>query len=434
MEVPRVAFLGIAEKAIATNHIGPFTRTNIIGVSNLVAAVIYPFDFGAFTLVLALYDPQSLPAVKVVLRAPSGLPVAYADFAVTRTPIPAGIHTENPPGTSSTEQEMQMALPGKGPGWVPFLFGFRDSSPTIAEPGSYELIASYGGRDYRLGEIVFVVPEIPPLSAERIAGLRAQPGAAKRVIHVLGCKKCDARIRTYAGLSRDAATEETGSVWYEDLPDYFKCHCGATNLPLLYIRRNLHALLDQRFRPEDESAVQAYNREALHRTHKAFSALLDKDGSEEDIQRFLAANPILLHFLAPESILIKTPILARYRTDFTLVTTKRELLLVEIERPGTRLLRKDGGRSSELQHAADQVRDWLHVVDEHRIAVLTEIGIPPTRIGSVRGVVIAGREEPYDDDSLRKIKAAELSSRVSLFTYDDVLRSMSVLLRSLDRL
>lgn len=38
-------------------------------------------------------------------------------------------------------------------------------------------------------------------------------------------------------------------------------------------------------------------------------------------------------------------------------------------------MKKDGGVAAPLSHAFDQVRDWLHTVDEHRLAVLDSLKI-----------------------------------------------------------
>jgi hypothetical protein len=106
----------------------------------------------------------------------------------------------------------------------------------------------------------------------------------------------------------------------------------------------------------------------------------------------------------------------------------RELILIELERADTRLMRQDGDVAAPLSHAIDQVSDWLQVVDDHRLAVLDSLGIEKEQVSSVRGVVIAGRDIGYDARQLRKLKGVD-RGRISLLTYDDVLLSLDALIR-----
>ena len=61
--------------------------------------------------------------------------------------------------------------------------------------------------------------------------------------------------------------------------------------------------------------------------------------------------------------------------DFAIVTYQHELILIELEKPSTRLLKADGNIHSELQHALGQAREWLRHADDHRMAVLQCIGV-----------------------------------------------------------
>ena len=76
-----------------------------------------------------------------------------------------------------------------------------------------------------------------------------------------------------------------------------------------------------------------------------------------------------------------------------------------------------------MQHALDQVRDWLHTADEHRAAVLNCLGLQPDDVSAISGVVILGRDRDYKEDHLRKLKWTGFG-RIAFFTYDDLLRSL----------
>ena len=97
------------------------------------------------------------------------------------------------------------------------------------------------------------------------------------------------------------------------------------------------------------------------------------------------------------------------------------------------MMKKDGGVAAPLSHAFDQVRDWLHLVDEHRLAMLDSMKVEREEVSTIRGVIIAGRDSGYDAHQLRKLKGADWG-RITLLTYDDLLFSLDALIRRLDAL
>jgi hypothetical protein len=102
----------------------------------------------------------------------------------------------------------------------------------------------------------------------------------------------------------------------------------------------------------------------------------------------------------------------------------KKLILIEIENANTRLMTKAGDAAAPLSHSIDQVRNWLHVADEHWGAVLAGLGIE--RVSAVRGVVIAGRDKPYNHHHLRRLKGLD-RGRISFFTFDDLASSLAML-------
>jgi hypothetical protein len=72
--------------------------------------------------------------------------------------------------------------------------------------------------------------------------------------------------------------------------------------------------------------------------------LLNSDPLEEILQRFIEHNPILLHRFPAQQLFFKPSILSRFNADFAIVTPEKELVLIEIERASTRLLRSNGGQ------------------------------------------------------------------------------------------
>ncbi len=270
------------------------------------------------------------------------------------------------------------------------------------------------------------------MTPDRVAAIRAKPHAAKRVHVQLSCRNCDESIHAYAGIEKDDALELEGWQWYESLPDEFTCSCGETsNIDLTYIRSNLHGLLGDTLRTGPRvSLTHMHDPDSLERIFNDFSGLLEEQPAEEELQQFIEDNPVLLHTFSPDRVFYKKPILAKHQTDFAVVSSSKELVLIEIEKSSIRLLRKDGGVTAASTHAFDQVRDWLHEADEHRPAVLEAFDLSPDEVTQVRGAVICGRDQGYDAEALRKLKATRYE-RIVFLTYDDLLRSLGILIRSL---
>jgi hypothetical protein len=122
-----------------------------------------------------------------------------------------------------------------------------------------------------------------------------------------------------------------------------------------------------------------------------------------------------------------------HRADFSIVTPQKELILIEIENTRTRLLKKDGGMAAPLSHAFDQVQDWLHVVNDHKLAVLDTLNVHRDMVSTVRGVVIAGRDKGQDAAHLKRLKGID-RGRVSFLTFDDLLFSVGALVRDIGSL
>jgi hypothetical protein len=125
----------------------------------------------------------------------------------------------------------------------------------------------------------------------------------------------------------------------------------------------------------------------------------------------------------------KKPILAEYVCDFAILNPRKELLLVEIETGGKQLIKKDGGISAQLQHALDQVRNWLRVFSEERSAALRAFNLTTRDVAKLKGIVIAGRTPP-SEMHVRDLRHSEWGG-IELFTYDDLIRYVVALARQL---
>ncbi len=319
-------------------------------------------------------------------------------------------------------------------GWQPIFFPIKAPGFLVERPGIHYLRVRTDDGYHIIGEIHFYVVDPPPLTADRIAAIQSDPKAAKAVRLEFSCKSCATKIRVYAALNRIDAFEADGCLWYGELPDRLTCACSTTDLDVTILRKNMHGLLGQSFgHGEQLSFLPLYERSSLESIRTEFAHMLKIATKEEQLQQFIQKNPVILHQFPATRLFPKPPISTFFVADFAIVTPQRELILIELERANIRLLKKDGGVAAPLSHAFDQVRDWLHIIDEHRQAILDFLKINREQVSAVRAVVIAGRDSGYDAQHLRKLKGED-RGRVRFITYDDLCYSLDFLIRRLDAL
>lgn len=418
-----LVFLGVCERAACVQDGNTnLVKWNVLGLKHILLSYIFPLPFRGITLALALSTSSTRSEFDLHVLDPDGDDVGSVTLGtVLLSPAEAA---EGPP------EGLTPILAAPDGSWVPVFLSLPEDTPILIQvPGAYSLNLTQGDSMQPVGAIHFVSIDPPPLTADRVAAIKSDPGASKAVRMEVGCKHCPAKARAYAALERSKETEDSGWTWYEELPEVYQCECGKSTVNLEFVRRNLHGLLGQRpLEGDNIRFVPLYERGALDSIRDAYARLLTTAKCEEDLQKFIEKNPVLLHQFPAERLFPKPAILTFFNADFALVTPMRELILIELERADTRLMRKNGDVAAPLSHAIDQVSDWLQVVDDHRLAVLDSLGVEKEQVSSVRGVVIAGRDIGYDAQQLRKLKGVD-RGRISLLTYDDVLFSLDALIR-----
>ena len=175
------------------------------------------------------------------------------------------------------------------------------------------------------------------------------------------------------------------------------------------------------------NSVRLYEDSTLQEYCRQFKELIDSDPVEEKVQEFLATHEVFFTSFLPRRLMLKPPILTEYRADFAILNERKELLLIEIERPGLQLLRKDGLITADLQHAFGQVQDWCRVFEDHRVAALAAWGLHVEDVAKVRGVVIAGRT-PGDESEERRLRS-EKRGDLEFYTLDNLLKAVTGLVR-----
>jgi Domain of unknown function (DUF4263) len=419
---PPLAFLGVCDRASRTPLFQTFSQLNIIALRDLVLAPFLPATLEGVQLVFAMYAPAVADGFRITLRDPKLRQVGE---------IRAQAQIREPQEYVAQPTKEQRTYTAMHPGaWITDAIEISSEPPWLfTEVGVHTFYVEEPGLEppMPIGSINIGVMQPEPLSDAKVAAIRSDPHAMKSVRARFECNQCKDSISSYVGLEHSRRLEDEGFTWYSDLPDAFSCSCGGLSFSLEMLRNNMHILLGRRENIVSLGVVPLYEALTIQGIYSDLIELLDVDPSEETLQQYIAANLVALHTIAPaDKIFIKAAILTRYKTDFAILTPSRELVLVEIEKAGTRLMKSDGGVASPLQHAFDQVNDWLHAVNEHRAAVLDGLGLKSEQVTRIRGVVVAGRDRAYDPDHLRKLKAREFGP-VRLLTYDDLAANLQAL-------
>jgi hypothetical protein len=417
-----VVFLGICDRANFDANKG---KWNILGLGHSVFSYIFPVKLTGMYFGINASENFVQQKNTFQIVNDSGENIATITVSAERIAVPTA---EDKFVKRGAETVM-----GYGADRVTLFLPLEIRDAVIQAPGLYhlKLVREAEGKK-EIGSFQFVLVDPPPLTTDRKAAIKSDPDAVKAIIVEFGCKQCPAKYHVYTSLDKIEYPPESGWEWYEDIPDQFTCECGKTVVNLQYIRRNLHALLGQKSSKNNVlDFVPLYEKSALRMIRSNFAELLDESPEEETLQLFIKENPILLHQFPAESIMSKPPIQSRYIADFAILTAQRELIFIEIEKTTTKLMKKNGHRAADLVHAFDQVRDWLQVIDEHRLAVLDDLGIERSQVSTICGVVIAGREKGYDAQKLRRLKMSS-EDRISFLTFDDLLFAMDALINKFE--
>lgn len=415
-----VVFLGVSERAQQVNSGHPHLhKWNILGLRKSIIFKIFPASMDTWSVGFAI-DLAELKDRKscIEFQTSSGEVIGKMGLELMEGSSEVG-------SVLSSNESVPISVDGIDSHYSVLFISLTALGWVVPEPGEVRLFYVGSEEKESLGSIHFYPGFVEPLTPARIDAIKSNPYANKSVRMMLGCKHCDGKMSVAAALDRGGVDSE--DIWYEEVPQEFVCNCGKTKYSLEYLRKNLHVLLEaDSTRDIRASIVPLYEVSRLRNIYKEFSGLLDGCLKEEEYQKYINSNSILLHQFPARKFLIKPRILSKYVADYGIVTPSKELIFIEIEKPTTRLMKKNGAVASDLSHAIDQVSDWLHVAAEHRVALLDDLGIDRSLVSRIRGVVIAGRDKGYDAADLRRLKARENHS-ITIMTYDDIRFALDIL-------
>lgn len=386
----------------------PFMKWNVIGLKQTLLSFICPFSLASLKWAIALRFGAERN-LQLTIKAEDGETVGTEGVGLVASPEELSPAATTAHATTDGTFVRSMFVDPSA--WTVLLFDVNSEPPMlITRPGHYSVWKHQAdGDEIKVGSFNALLLNAIPLDANRIAAIRSDPTAAKSVRIELGCKKCSSKLRAFASLDKKA--EEEGYVWHEDIPDHFDCACGSTHIDVRTIKYNFHGLFGHPISGMSSlvSISPLYEQSMLLEIRRLFVQLLDRNPPEEEIQKFIQDNPVLLHQFPAERLFFKPAILTFFKADFAVLTPQKELILIEIETTKTRLMNKSGDAAQPLSHSIDQVRNWLHVADEHRLAVLAALGID--QVSSISGVVIAGRDGSYDREHLRRLEGLRPGAR-----------------------
>lgn len=416
---PDIAFLGLCGKIEGVRREDEQDWTyHLLGLRSAFKLPVYPLSMQNYYFIFAIYNSQSLENSRIRIVNENGVEVLCLNLSQDENTVKEILFPNSLASIHKTTWDICPIRIN-----APFL---------IMSPGTFQVFLSRDNEEIPTGVLSFSLAEVPPLTPEYINWLSLNPDTAGITQLNYQCNECSDALKVYVGLDRSESLEKEGYIWYSELPTGFECKCGMLAFDLTYLRSNMHALLGHAVTADgNKSLTEQYHNSELDVKRIHFQLLLDlfSDTNEERVQQFLEDNQIFLSIFSPVKIFFKAPIFSKYKTDIVILNHKKELLLIELEKPSKPLLKKNGGITSELQHPFDQVRDWLHEVKEHRAAVLSGFNLNSGDVGTIRGVVIMGRDKGYNPEHLRKLKMTDFGE-VTLYTYDDLIMGLSSLARS----
>lgn len=150
-----------------------------------------------------------------------------------------------------------------------------------------------------------------------------------------------------------------------------------------------------------------------------FEALLDASPEkEEELQKFLTAQPVLLDPFVTE-LRSKHQLGDDFITDYVVRRINNEYVLVEIENSTDRIFTKEGHFTAAVTKALAQVRDFQAWVADN-------IAYAQKKLPGIRrpdGLVVVGRGKDLTELDLKRLSEENYSRRgyIKVVTYDDLI-------------
>lgn len=399
-----IKFLGIANRSRFYER-----STDILGLSNLIGLPFLPQCLKSLHAVFAI-EPTKHPSH-------FKLKITYTDVD---NPNVQGFHNIDlaldpsiPPQNSEntyTEEEVTGFRSNLGMQ----ILALNLPPIVVTQPGIFRVEAACNeGASKWIGTFQVAATNIAPLSQSEIDAIKSDPNAVNAIKLSVGCKFCDDKIELHKTIDNQLTLfSKNGKPLANQGLAVWVCGCSKTKISLSYARDGLHQIFRQPrgwFDTQDIDYVKLYRDRAIDDVLRAFDLLIVSSPAEEEVQNFLESNKLFWGFLSPSQILLKPKILTHFVADFAILSSNNILYFIEIEKPQTKITKKNGGMHSELQAGLDQIRDWKIVVDDHRQAVLDCIKIDRQKIHTIKYLLVAGLSYNANQSGLQAIRRSDSS-------------------------
>jgi hypothetical protein len=422
-----ISFIGIADHIKAEGQPFPIGPVDIFHLSQHKIHIIYPAittnNQWVFLIHSKSVDEKLINNLSLRVVDEEGREYANINLStVSGEPVEKAIEHEHKPDNA-----------------VPVFIGaasllfYVKIDALVNQPGRYIIQANVNGKIIEIGEAYFHYQPTPPLTRDQIKAIESDPTSAKVISIECGCKHCPTKIHVYTALERQTNFEANGFTWQHDVDDSFKCDCGKTSFSLRYVRESLHGMLLKGFSSLTIglSYERMYGHAQVTKIIQEYNKLLKTDKDEAPFQEFIEKHPILLARFHAKRLFIKPNILGKFETDFAILNSRNELLLIELEKPSLKLFKKDGHPTAGLIHAYSQVQDWLYEYAKHPSAVIEGLGLKHEPIMAVKGVVIAGKLSSDILEPLKRHNSKPPYPEIEFSTLDDLSESLLEISRRL---
>jgi hypothetical protein len=432
----QLIFIGLSEGVREYTGLPPYPigPIDIHKLSMEKVSLIYPLNLKNYVWVFLvneelLDDPEE---VSIIVRSDDGSEVGTATLRGVNHEVVnrEGLHA--PDGPMSADQRIQDGpiLYPRNSRWGLLHVSFQW---LLKFPSTVYIYASAAEREETIGAVTFGYQKSPSLSTDYLEAIKSNPHSLKFVRTEMACQNCSGRLRAYSGTERNVELERQGYVWQHELDEYFHCSCGTTSLPLKYLKENLHSLIGLDPKLLQVPSIQNYERlyaySEIDKIVQGFRKLIQQSSDEDPIHEFIRKNPVMLAAFQCRKLFNKPSILGKHQPDFVILNTRRELLLIELEKPSLKLFKKNGHPTADLNHAYEQVRDWKHEYAKYPTAVLEGLKLKPDEVMTVKGVVIAGRSSK--PEHMKRHLSLPPYNDVEFLTFDDLATSLLQISRDL---
>ena len=424
METWSIAFIGIADHFESGGQPFPVGPVDFFQLSQYKAHIFYPTSIQnnewVFVISGDLLEAESLNRLKIHITDEEGNTLGDVNINLTKFEPEVDI------------RDIKEAIIPINKGISSMLLHFKIDT-MVMHPGKYIIQAKWNDKYVQIGEVYFHYQPTPPLTGDQIKAIESDPNSAKSIRVDLGCKYCPTKLKVYTAMTRQPQLEEEGCIWQYDAPNEFKCECGKAYYPLKYLKESLHGMLLKRLSKNITtlSYVRSYAHTQIIDIVNEFDKLLETKKDEKTLQEYIEKHPVMLARFHAKRLFVKPTILGRFQTDFAILNTSNQLLMIELEKPTMRLFKRNGHPTADLMGAYGQVQDWLHEYAKYPTAVLEGLNLKPDQVVAVRGVVIGGRLSQNIFKALQRHLSNPPYSDTEFLTLDDLSKSLIEISRKL---